>query len=190
MNNTFTGKRVKLRAMEPEDLALFLADEKEKDTDRSRADDQINLPKAQWQVREELPGRIKRESESLNFRFMIENLEGETVGTINVHGVDERNGAFSYGIGIFEGYRRKGYAAEAVLLVMRYYFMELRMHKCHSEVYSFNEPSMTLQEHLGFTREGVRRDWYFTRGRYWDLVCYSMLKEEFEEKYKEFSQEG
>ena len=73
---------------------------------------------------------------------------------------------------------------------MRYYFMELRMHKCNVEAWSFNDASIGLHEHLGFTREGLRRQVYFTRGRYWDDVLFGMTREEFVQKYPEFSQEG
>ncbi len=190
MNNTFTGKRVRLRSMEPRDVEQFVLDEINRDTDRARADDQIYLPKGEWRVRDGFADRMRREGEMETFRFMIENMEGQIVGSINAHDVDMRNGTFSYGLGIYDNFRRKGYASEAVLLLMRYYFMELRMNKCNTAVYAFNEASLGLHDHLGFTREGLRRQVYFTRGKYCDDVEFGMTREEFVQKYPEFSQEG
>ena len=190
MNNTFAGTRVRLRAMEPADVEQFVRDELDRDTDRARADDQIYLPRGEWRVRESFADRMRQEGKMETFRFMIENMEGQIVGSINAHSVDARNGSFSYGLGIYEPFRRRGYASEAVLLLMRYYFMELRMHKCNVEAWSFNDASIGLHEHLGFAHEGLRRQVYYTRGRYWDDVLFGMTREEFIQKYPEFSQEG
>ena len=110
MKNTFTGKLVRLRAFEPEDLALFEAEDKNRDTEKDRCDYMIQLPRAAWKLREDFPSRLRREGEMETFRFMIEDLEGNTVGSINAHDVDARMGTFSYGLGIYEPYRRRGHA--------------------------------------------------------------------------------
>ena len=124
---------MRLRAFEPEDLALFEAEDKNRDTEKDRCDYMIQLPRAAWKLREDfLPSRLRREGEMETFRFMIEDLEGNTVGSINAHDVDARMGTFSYGLGIYEPYRRRGYAREAILLLLRFYFLELRMHKCNT----------------------------------------------------------
>lgn len=190
MNNCFTGKRVRLRAMEPSDVELWAAEDRCRDTEKDRCDYMIFLPRAEWKLREDFPERMRREGGVNGFRFMIENMEGETVGSINAHDVDERMGCFSYGLGINADHRRKGYASEAILLLMRYYFMELRMHKCNAAAYAFNDASVALHERLGFVREGVQREVCYTKGKYWDLIEFGMTKAEFEEKYTEFSQEG
>jgi RimJ/RimL family protein N-acetyltransferase len=190
MKNCFTGQRVRLRAFEPEDMEIWAAEDKNRDTEKDRCDDMIQLPRAAWKLKEDFPTRLRREGEMETFRFIIENLEGEAVGSINAHSVDARMGTFSYGLGVYHQHRHKGYASEAVLLLMRFYFMELRMHKCNVAVYAFNEASLGLHDHLGFVREGVRRECCYTKGRYWDDVEFGMTRAEFEGKYPQFSQEG
>lgn len=190
MKNCFAGQRVRLRALEPEDVAIWEQMDKNLDTDMSRCDDMIQLPRAAWRLRDEFPTRLRREGEMETFRFVIENMDGEMVGSINAHGVNARMGSFSYGLGIHDGHRRKGYASEAILLLMRFYFMELRMHKCNVEAYEFNDGSLGLHDRLGFAREGVLREVCYTKGRYWDMIAFGMTRDEFMEKYKEFSQEG
>lgn len=190
MGNCFTGKRVRLRALEPEDMEIWAAEDRDRDTEKDRCDYMIQLPRAAWKLREDFPTRLRREGEMESFRFIIENLEGEVVGSINAHNVDARMGTFSYGLGIDAAHRRKGYASEAILLLMRFYFMELRMHKCNAAAYAFNEASLGLHDHLGFVREGRQREVCYTKGRYWDLIEFGMTRAEFEEKYREFSQEG
>lgn len=190
MKNTFTGELVRLRAFEPEDIELFAAEDRQRDTEKDRCDYRIQLPRAAWKLREDFPSRLRREGEAETFRFMIEDREGNTVGSINAHDVDARMGTFSYGLGIYVPYRRKGYAREAILLLLRFYFMELRMHKCNAAAYSFNEASIGLHRSLGFVEEGRLREVVYTKGRYFDEVNFGMTRKEFEEKYREFSQEG
>ena len=79
--------------------------------------------------------------------------------------------------------RQKGYAAEAIRLLMRYYFDERRYQKCASMVYSFNEPSIRLHESIGFILEGRLRRMMYAMGDYHDLLWYGMTKEEFDAKY-------
>jgi RimJ/RimL family protein N-acetyltransferase len=77
------------------------------------------------------------------------------------------------------GERRRGYAAEAITIVLRYYFEELRYQKAFVGVYSFNEASLGLFARLGFVQEGRQRRMVFTRGRYFDMVWLGMTAEEF-----------
>ena len=182
-SNCFTGKLVRLRAQGPEDLEILKKMDQNRNTESDRADDCIKLPRPQWKLEETFHDRLVRESETETYRFMIENMEGVTVGSINAHDVDFRNGTFSYGLGVYEEFRRKGYASEAVILMMRYYFNELRLHKCNVAVWSFNTPSIRLHEHIGFVHEGVMREVYYTDGRYYDDILFGMTQEEFVEKY-------
>ncbi len=100
-------------------------------------------------------------------------------GTISTHHADRRNGNVKYGIAIMKEHQRKGYAAEAIRLVLRYYFQELGYHKAIAEVYAFNEPSISLHENLGFKQEGRLRDMIYTGGEHHDVLVFGMLAEEF-----------
>jgi RimJ/RimL family protein N-acetyltransferase len=73
------------------------------------------------------------------------------VGAISLHSRDEKNGLFSFGILIGRDHRRKGYAAEAVRILLRYGFWERRYQKCNSACAHTNEGSIAL--HNTLTRE-------------------------------------
>jgi RimJ/RimL family protein N-acetyltransferase len=92
-------------------------------------------------------------------------------------------GHFGYGLSIAKDHRRKGYASEAVLLLLRYFFQELRYQKVTIQVASFNQDSIGLHEHLGFQLEGRIRRAGFTGGQYWDELNYGLTVEEFQEKH-------
>ena len=76
-------------------------------------------------------------------------------------------------------HQRRGYASEAIALVLRYYFQELRYQKASVRAYSFNEPSIRLHERLGFQLEGRLRREVYTEGRYFDVLVFGMTAEEF-----------
>lgn len=113
------------------------------------------------------------------FRFAIETVGGEMVGTLNTHSCEPRHGTFSYGIAIFRPHQRRGYASAAIELLLRYFFRELRYQKANVQIYSFNKPSMRLHESLGFQREGVIRRAIYTDGQFWDQVHYGITSEEW-----------
>jgi RimJ/RimL family protein N-acetyltransferase len=115
-----------------------------------------------------------------NFTLMIENTAGEIVGNINTQMSDQRNGTFSFGLGIQREHWRKGYAREAIWLVLRFFFRDLGYQKVNSGVYVFNEASLALHRSLGFVEEGRLRRIIFSDGAYHDEIAFGMTKEEFE----------
>ena len=93
-------------------------------------------------------------------------MDGELVGSISTDKSDPQNGTFSYGVSIFRVYWKKGYASDAIKIVLRYFFHELRYQKVNAHVYSFNEGSKRLHEQLGFTKEGCLRNMIYTNDKY------------------------
>ncbi|WP_236744073.1 UDP-4-amino-4,6-dideoxy-N-acetyl-beta-L-altrosamine N-acetyltransferase [Marinobacter similis] len=70
--------------------------------------------------------------------------------------------------------------------VLRFSFDSLRLHKLCGEVLSFNERSIRFHQRLGFTQEGRLREQHFDGDRYHDIVCFGLLKSE----WQAFSQRG
>lgn len=105
------------------------------------------------------------------------------MGIINSHHCDRRVGCFEYGLAIHAEQRRKGYATEAVCLLVRYFFEELRYQKVTVDVFSYNVASIQLHEQLGFQLEGRLRRMLYTNGRYHDKLFYGMTQEEFKKRY-------
>ena len=116
-----------------------------------------------------------------SFDWVIATLDGEPVGTIETNNVQPRNGTFGYGVFVGREHQRKGYASEAITLVLRYYFQELRYQKCTIFVHSDNAASRALHERLGFRLEGTLRRMIYTHGQYVDALYYGITAEEFAE---------
>lgn len=179
MTNIFTGNLIRLRGIESEDWEYFYHADRE-ETESARNVDEIWFPNTQARAQQWAEELAKRQMvENDEYTFVIETPAGVTVGTISTHAVHKRNGTFRYGLAIHPNHRRKGYAAEAIRLVLNYYFNERRYQKVNAEVYSFNTPSIYLHERLGFTLEGCLRRMIYTGGEYHDVLVYGLTKEEF-----------
>src|SRR5688572_17317908 len=175
MPNIFEGSRVRLRAVEVTDWETFFR--WDFDTDNGRLTDEIWLPSSREAAKAWTEGQAKRTGGD-EIRFIIETLNGDFVGTINTHTLNPRCGTFMYGLAVLPEQRRKGYASEAIRLVLRYYFHEKRYQKANAEVYSFNATSQRLHETLGFTLEGRLRRMIFSGGEFHDALIYGITREE------------
>lgn len=122
--------------------------------------------------------RLSDGTESI--KLVIETLYGEAVGCINTGEINRTAGSFSYGLYVTPDARRKGYASEAILLLVRYYFMERRYQKVNALVYAFNQASARLHERLEFVQEGRLRRMFYADGAYHDVLHFGMTIEEFQ----------
>jgi RimJ/RimL family protein N-acetyltransferase len=125
-------------------------------------------PEAHRRESEELAGRSTGEEE---FALAVEETAGnEIVGALSTYSIDRRAGRFTYGIAIDRFQRRRGFAREAVTILLDYMFDERRFHKCEAEIHADNDASLALHERLGFSQEGRLRDHEYFRGSYRDVI--------------------
>lgn len=186
MTEYWRGKLVRLRAIEPDDAEFYFRLNMQRNVDRNQ--DQIYPPSSLFRQRGWAEESAKQGfKEDGGFRFQIEVIDSEQLaGCIDTHHCDQRTGVFSYGIALDECFRGKGYAKEAVLMVLRYYFLELRYQKCDVGVFDFNESSTHLHERLGFVLEGRRRRSTYSGGEFHDMLLFGMTVEEFRELHPEY----
>jgi RimJ/RimL family protein N-acetyltransferase len=116
--------------------------------------------------------------------FAVDNIEGEYVGGLSFHSRDPKNGTFGFGVLIHPEHRNKGYAADAVRILLRYCFWERRYHKCNSACVHTNEASIQMHRRLGFVEEGRRRESLFFNGQYHDDILFGLTREEFDAQGK------
>lgn len=179
MANIFEGQLVRLRAGELSENIIFRNWERT-ETESNRLMYEIPFPTPLIDQQKPL-AEVKAQVDD-NFPFTIETLEGTVIGAIHINNCNKRCGTFMYGIGILPEYRGKGYASEAVLLALCYYFNERRYQKCTIEIFSFNKGSIQLHERLGFILEGRLRRMVYTNGGFHDTLVYGITVEEFQDK--------
>ncbi|HAL74653.1 MAG TPA: GNAT family N-acetyltransferase [Clostridiales bacterium] len=112
-----------------------------------------------------------------NFVFAIRS-QGRLLGMINLDGLDWPNGHAEIGIAITEpAGRGHGYASEAIMLLIRYAFDELGLHRVWARVIEDNLPSLQLFDRLGFQREGCLRQHVRRRGKFRDMIIFGLLND-------------
>jgi RimJ/RimL family protein N-acetyltransferase len=175
------GEKIRLRPMQIQDVDKKLCEYTDSE---ARAWLQLGMdfpPISREAYIEQIKPHLDFKDTTQYLSFSIETLEGEYVGWINLHSKNDRRGTFSFGISIFREYQKNGYAEEAVRIILRYGFNELRMQKCNSACIAVNEGSIRLHQKLGFQQEGrIRRNIYLN-GQFHDDLLWGLLKEEFEE---------
>lgn len=78
-----------------------------------------------------------------------------------------------------ESHRGKGVGSQATRLLLEFAFNRLNMNKVHLRTSARFAQAVKMYESLGFVREGVMRQHYFSNGAYEDKIIYSILKSEF-----------
>jgi RimJ/RimL family protein N-acetyltransferase len=169
---------VRLRAVEPDDWEVH--HDWDKDSSMQRLLDRVHIPRSREMSRRWAEQQSQREPDNDNFHFQVETLAGELVGSVNAHDCDRRTGTFEIGIATRPEHQRKGYASQAVALLLRYYFHELRYQKVTAHIDDRNEPSLQLFQRLGFQLEGRLRRMVYSGGRHYDYIAYGLTVEEFD----------
>jgi RimJ/RimL family protein N-acetyltransferase len=189
MAKYWEGKLIRLRGVELEDAETHFQLDQEDDI--SRLQWVMNPPVSRAGTRTWIEEAAKARGKHDEFTAQIETLvDGTLVGGIATHHADLRAGVFSYGLHVEAPYRGKGYAKDAICLILRYFFQELRYQKCNVDVMAINEPSQRLHEALGFALEGRRRRTVFTGGEHSDMLEYGITVEEFRETHPDYWREG
>lgn len=181
MSSIWVGELVRLRGVEPEEWNLLM--EFDQDSTVMRNADRLHPPRAKARYRKMLEDNVGTPGDD-EFSAGIESLaDARLVGMLSTDGVDKNAGVFSYGITIGADFHRRGYASEAIILLLRYMFGERRFQKCDVEMYAYNLASVKLHEKLGFVEEGRRRRAQFFAGEYHDVVLMGMTVEEYAEAH-------
>jgi RimJ/RimL family protein N-acetyltransferase len=112
--------------------------------------------------------------------FMMETVEGETVGTIGLDDIDWRDQEAELGHFYIKPERRgEDLPLEATVLIIRYAFEDLNLHRLYGSFYSYNTGPMAMAEFFGFRREAVLRQAAFSGGKFYDKVILGLLREEW-----------
>ena len=109
--------------------------------------------------------------------FLFRKTDNSLLGAITLDNV--RRGPSQVGtIGYWMGYPyiRRGHMAEAVGLVLDYAFNELRLHRVEAACLVHNDPSSRLLLKLGFTEEGLARQYLCIDGRWQDHRTFGILR--------------
>jgi diamine N-acetyltransferase len=107
------------------------------------------------------------------------NESNEAVGAIDLYDVDFKNGNAAIGILIGDqAHKRKGYAKEAVGLMVEYAKKYLALHNLYCSIQMDNEESIRLFLACGFEQVGIRKNWFLIKGERIHEICFQLCLEE------------
>lgn len=133
------------------------------------------------QMQEEYIESVAKNEWSNGVKWMIETLDGRTIGTSDLRGLNpiHRTAASGSFIGPLEE-RGKGYGKEAVALRSRYAFRTLNLETLYASHLEGNEASHRMLESNGYEFWGERPKAFFKDGRYWSEFCCALTRERWE----------
>lgn len=144
----------------------------------------IPYPYPKDQVAVWLHFTIKNSSYKKGYEWGIFTYEGTYIGNVGIVNIDYINnsGEVTYFIG--QLYWNKGFATEAVQLMLAYGFQELGLERVQGRSMTCNPASLKVMQKCGFTYEGLARHEVFKAGKYVDVWHAAIIKEDYLSLYE------
>jgi ribosomal-protein-alanine N-acetyltransferase len=99
------------------------------------------------------------------------------IGTIGLNNFIQNHRA-NIGYDLQTEYWNKGYVTEALKTIVDFGFKYLEINRIEAEVMIGNSASERILDKLGFTKEGILRQWMFWNEKHYDMTMYSLLKKD------------
>lgn len=171
----FEGKKVILRAMEPEDLEVLYQIE----NDTSLWVHGIsNVPYSRFALRKFINETLNDIYADRQLRLIIEHRDShEVAGCIDLFDYNVRHHRAEIGLVVRKAFQRRGLGHEALCLLLRYAFSFLRLHQLYAYVACANLPACGLFEQCGFEKTAVLKDWIWEGGDYKSVCLYTLCQD-------------
>ena len=172
---TLTDKKIKLRALEPEDLEfLYQIENNESFWEVSHT----QKPFSKFILRQYLENAHLDIYESKQLRLLIEEESTKKqIGMIDLFDFNPQHKRAGIGILIHPDFQKKGYATEALALLIKYAFSHLQVHQLYANITSDNSKSLSLFKKHNFKKIGIKKDWILSEGKFKDEVLFQLIKE-------------
>lgn len=156
---TLKGKKVYLRALEPDDLDfIFKIENDESLWELSHT----QTPYSKFLIKEYLTNSHKDIYEAKQFRFVISDYAENPLGLIDLFDFDFKNKRVGIGILILNLKDRNiGIGTETLELVIKYVFSNFDMQQIYANVLESNSISLKLFKSKGFSIVGLKKNWNF-----------------------------
>lgn len=169
------GKKVTLRALEPEDLTFLFSIE---NNTTFWEVSHTQTPFSKFLLKQYIENAHLDIYEAKQLRLIIEEIETkEQVGIIDLFDFNPQHKRAGVGIVIDKKFQKLGYASEAMKLLISYSFSKLNLHQLHATITPDNSKSISLFEGHNFKMTGEKVDWVFSNGTYKNELTYQLIHE-------------
>lgn len=172
-----SGKKVFLRSPNKDDLVEFTALNK---SSRKFHRNLVNPPTDE----QSFADFLKRNELETDCCFLICRREdGAIVGGMALSQIFRKAFQNAYlGYYLAEKFTGKGYMSEAVRLILRFAFKELKLHRVEANVQPENLASIAVLQRCGFTREGFSPKYLKIGGRWRDHERFAIIAEDWRKR--------
>lgn len=175
--NLLVGKNIRLRAIEPGDTDFIYTIEN--DPVLWRVGNTL-VPYSRHQLEQYILNSQHDLYAEKQLRLMIELVrpEGEkrTIGVIDLYDFDPHQRRAGVGIFVLPEQQEKGYATEALGVLIRYSFEMLNLHMLHCNISIDNTPSIRLFEKAGFIQCGLKKEWRLLDNVWMDELMLQLIR--------------
>ena len=164
--------KIRLRAMEPEDLdVLYLIE-----NDRTLWNVGVtNVPYSRYALHQYMASQTGDAFADRQVRLIIKDATGQTVGIVDLINFEPQHRRAEVGIVVMDGQRRRGYAAATLREIAGYAAHTLHIHQLYAYVAEDNLPSLHLFEKAGYTTHSLLKDWLFDGKEYHNAILLQLF---------------
>ncbi len=178
------GPGMRLRAIEKEDLPLFVAWLNDPEVSENLF---TVIPLSLASEEQWYQHILERQPEARPLVIEIPQGEGwQPIGVTGLEGIDWINRSAE--LGLFIGVKslwQKGYGQKTLRLLLKHGFETLNLNRIYLRVFEKNQRGIHAYEKTGFVREGRLRQAMYRNGNYLDVLLMSVLQEEWNNRIKE-----
>jgi len=169
------GNKIFLRALEPQDLD-FLSDIENDESLWEVSNTQT--PYSKFILKQYLEQSHLDIYQVKQLRLVIVNKPyNQEVGLIDLFDFKPQHKRAGIGIAIINKQRHKGYATEALSLVIDYCFKTLQLHQIYANILEENVRSISLFTKLGFKKIGIKKDWTSFQNKFKNEILFQLINE-------------
>ena len=178
MRISCSGMRVNLRTPEQEDAGEIARNANDYDIAKDVASSgEFPYPYTTQDAMAFIGSSAGARSAGIGYHFVI-CVGKPVIGACGLFNISARNRSCDIGYWIGKGHWGKGYAKEAVLILLQFGFGSLQLNRIQAYTFASNSRSVSLLKSMGFSTEGVLRESVVQEGRYVDDMLFSKLARE------------
>lgn len=131
-------------------------------------------------AKEEISWYEKIFLEQTGLRWVIEDkISNKVIGTCGYLNYEADHNRIEIGYDLSPESWGKGIMTEALKAILDFAFHNMSINKVEAQITSENDSSLHLLKKLNFKHDGILREHEFEKGRYIDLMIYSLLASEY-----------
>lgn len=170
------GEKIYLRTIEPADTALML---KWENNPENWAVSNTMVPFSEHLILQYV-NSAQDIFATKQLRFVICLKENDKpIGTIDLFEYDPLNRRAGVGVLVDEvSERNKGYANEALQLMINYSWERLSLHSLYCNIFESNEHSIKLFLKNGFVQTGIKKDWVLIQSNWENELFFQLINKD------------